>query len=67
MSNWTKDANGNYVDWLDPRLHKPPFLSLVLPGEQYHKLDLVVRQQRIQEYYKLLERRTGLKRNGSKD
>ena len=66
MSNWTIDANGEYVNWLDTKFHKAPFLSLALPGEQYHKLEPAVRQQRIAEYYKLLERKTGLKRNGSK-
>lgn len=57
--NWTKDADGNPVNWLEPQFSNPPYLRLQLPGEKYHQLDLVVRQRRIREYYALLGRTSG--------
>ena len=56
MTNWTRDADGNYVDWLRPPYRVGSILRLVLPGEDPGKLTSATRQQRIIEYYKLVRR-----------
>lgn len=55
-STWTKDADGNYVNWLEPPYREGAILRLVLTGEEAHRLPLQTRIQRIQEYYRLVRR-----------
>ena len=57
-SNWTRDGDGNYVDWLKPpyRLAGSGLIRLHLEGEDPHTLDGAVRMRRIREYYALCKR-----------
>lgn len=56
--NWTRDANGDYVDWTRPPYRSPGsgILMLVLEGEIAYQLAHEIRVQRILEYYALLRR-----------
>lgn len=54
--NWTKDAEGNYVDWTKPPYRNGCLLKLVLEGEDPESIPECVRQKRIAEYYALSKR-----------
>ena len=55
-ATWTRDADGNYVDWTKPPYREGAILRLVLTGENPATIPGPVRQQRIIEYYKLVRR-----------
>jgi hypothetical protein len=67
--NWTKDKDGNYVNWL-----KPPYRTdygqsiLVLEGEDPQQIPNETRKKRILEYTKLCRREqlAALKRNNQR-
>lgn len=60
--SWTKDKNGEYVNWLDPKYTQGPLVNLALDGEDYGLLPHQVRQQRIREYMRLRERENPLEK-----
>lgn len=56
--NWTKDADGKPVDWLDPKYRPgPDQIRLVLDGENQKRIPEADRSKRIREYYALVRRR----------
>ena len=56
--NWTRDANGNPVDWTSSEFGSGCQRSFCLPGEHYHELSAAERQKRLAEYYAILAKRS---------
>lgn len=53
---WTKDAQGNFVNWLNPPHYVGGVLDLVLPGEERGRMPRAVFRKRSEEYMKLRKR-----------
>lgn len=62
MSNWTRDKDGNYIDWTMPPYYVNGVLTLILPGER--DVDPDVLAKRRVEYMKLQRRRLKKKAPG---
>lgn len=58
VDEWTRDLDGNYVDWTKPPYRGPGGkLSLVCPGEDPKVLEQPgIYDKRIAEYYRLVFR-----------
>ena len=54
MSGWTRDANGEYIDWTKPPYKVGGVIDFRLPGEDYVSHDN--HTKRIGEYMKLIKR-----------
>lgn len=55
-SDWTRDADGNFVDWTKPPYYVGGVLNLRLPGEDAGKMPRGTWSKRNQEYMKLRKR-----------
>ena len=56
--NWTRDAAGEFVNWLEPPYSTPGsgIICLLLEGEEAWRLSHEERMKRIVEYYALIRR-----------
>src|SRR5882672_2382604 len=52
-ADWTRSADGKYVDWTKPPYYVGGVLRLVLEGEDPELVAGAVAQKRIHEYYRL--------------
>ena len=59
--DWTRDANGDFVDWTAPPYQDGGVVSLVLEGEDPARIHPAVWDRRIREFYLLTWRRMGMK------
>lgn len=55
MTDWTRDADGNFVDWTKPPHYERGILNLVLPGERLVSPEVLSRRR--WEYVQLTRRR----------
>lgn len=55
-SNWTRDNDGNFVNWLEPKYNPRGRLTLTLEGEVLEELPDEIFTQRMREYSLLLKR-----------
>ena len=55
-SDWTRDQDGNFVDWTKPPHYVGGVLDLVLPGEDRGRMPRDTFLKRNQEYMKLRRR-----------
>jgi len=61
--NWTRDTEGNYIDWTQPPFYVRGVLHFMLPGET--SIDFETLGKRTQEYMKLTRHRmTRRNKNG---
>ncbi len=44
-SNWTTDADGNYVDWTQPPHYVDGVVNLLLPGESGIEIDELAKRR----------------------
>lgn len=56
-SDWTRDQDGNFVDWTKPPYYVGGVLNLLLPGEDAGKMPRETWCKRNEEYMKLCKRR----------
>ena len=56
-SDWTRDSDGNFVDWTKPPHYVGGVLNLNLPGEEPGKMPRAEHSKRLDEYMKLAKRR----------
>lgn len=56
VSDWTRDADGNYVDWTKPPHYVGGVLDLVLPGEERDRMPRAEFTKRREEYLRLRKR-----------
>jgi hypothetical protein len=56
-SDWTRDADGNFVDWTKAPHYVNGKLDLLLPGEDRNKMPRDVFSKRTDEYTKLAKRK----------
>ena len=56
--NWTRDAEGNYVDWTKPPYRAPNsgILTLLMRGESRHDMTPALHSKRLTEYCTLVRR-----------
>ncbi len=54
--NWTRDAQGNYVDWTNAPYRQGGNVSLLLEGEDPATLSIETITKRLQEYCSLARR-----------
>lgn len=54
VTNWTRDENGEFVDWTKPPYCKNGLLDLRLKNEEYISQD--THSKRVGEYMKLMKR-----------
>lgn len=56
-TDWTRDADGAFIDWTKPPYYVGGVLNLLLPGEDAGKMPRETWQKRNAEYMKLTKRR----------